>query len=73
MNEGKTSQRTRHIEIKYLFTNQMVQEKLIAVKWVASSLLHADILTKDFHPEPFLERLRLFQQSIVAKLLRKRR
>ena len=71
VNEGKTSQRTRHIEIKYLFTNQMVQEKLIAVQWVASILLHADILTKDFHPEPFLERLRLFQKSIVTKLLRK--
>ena len=73
VNEGKTSQRTRHIEIKYLFTNQMVQDKLIEVKWVASSLLHADILTKDFHPEPFLERLRLFQRSIVAKVIRKRR
>ena len=71
--QGKTSQRTRHIEIKYLFTNQMVQEKLIAVQWVVSSFLHADILTKDFHPEPFLERLRLFQKSIVTKLLRKRR
>ena len=49
-NQGRTSQRTRHLEIKYLFTNQMVKEKLIAVQSVASSLLHADILTKDFHP-----------------------
>jgi len=50
-----------------------VEEGWLAVEWVASSLLHADLLTKDFHPEPFLERLKLYEKSIQTKLLRKKR
>ena len=72
VNDGRTSQRTRHIEIKYLFTHQMVEEGWLAVEWIAPKLLHADLLTKDFHPEPFIDRLRLFERSIKTKLLRKK-
>jgi hypothetical protein len=72
VNDGRTSQRTRHIEIKYLFTHQMVEQKWLKVEWIASKELHADLLTKDFHPEPFIDRLRLFERSIRTRLLRKK-
>ena len=72
VNDGRTSQRTRHIEIKYLFTHQMVEQGWLKVEWVASKELHADLLTKDFHPEPFIDRLRLFNKSIQIKLLAKK-
>ena len=72
VNDGRTSQRTRHIEIKYLFTHQMVEQGWLKVEWIASKSLHADLLTKDFHPEPFIDRLRLFEKSIKTKLLNKK-
>ena len=46
----------------------MVEEGWLTVEWIASKLLHADLLTKDFHPAVHrqIEALREVDQDEVA-------
>jgi len=65
--QGKYSQRTRHIQVKYLFTYQMIQAGTILVKWMSTDTLHADIFTKAFHPTIHVEKLYLFKGAFLCK------
>jgi len=38
--------RTKHIDIKYHFTREQIEKKLISVKYIPTDLQLADILTK---------------------------
>ena len=69
--KGRLSQRTRHIQIRYLWVSQLVEAGLLSVIFMGTELLHADILTKEFHPSVWRAKLHLFDGSFSCALLRK--
>lgn len=44
--EPRSHQRTKHIDIKYMFIRELVQENKIILNYVSSEMQKADILTK---------------------------
>ena len=69
VNNGKFSQKTRHMATKCHYVHQQVKNGLFKVQWKNTQELRADLLTKGFHPENFRQKLRLFQGAISLKLL----
>jgi len=61
--EGRYSQNSRHVQVKYMFTHNLIKAGLITVKWMSTHTLHADILTKAFHPSIWSAKLGLFNGS----------
>jgi hypothetical protein len=45
--------RTKHIEVKYHFVRELVEEKKVLLKYVSTKDQHADMLTKPIAPELF--------------------
>ena len=45
--------RTKHVELRYTIIRDHVTNKLIAVEWMPTKEMTADILTKALSPEPF--------------------
>ena len=45
-NNLKGSMRTRHIDIKYHFVRQQVNDGVLSMDWISTSGMIADILTK---------------------------
>ena len=60
-----TSHRTKHLDIRYLFVRQLIQEFPVILKWVASYENLADIFTK------YLDAASSFK-SLACRILRER-
>ena len=54
---GVKSDRTKHVDVKYHFITQTVEEGTIKLKWIPTAEQQADIFTKALAP-PVFERLR---------------
>ena len=54
---GVKSDRTKHVDVKYHFITQTVEEGAVKLKWIPTSEQQADIFTKALAP-PVFERLR---------------
>jgi len=54
---GVKSNRTKHVDVKYHFITQTVEEGAVKLKWIPTSEQQADIFTKALAP-PVFERLR---------------
>ena len=46
--------RTKHIDIKHHFLHQLVNDKIISLKWIDTKQQLADIFTKPLSPKIFL-------------------
>ena len=57
-NRGKsTSERTRHVKIRYFFISHYIEENEIVLKYLPTGEMMADLLTKPLHGSLF-EKLR---------------
>lgn len=54
---GVKSDRTKHVDVKYRFITQTVEEGTVKLKWIPTTEQQADIFTKALAP-PVFERLR---------------
>ena len=54
---GVKSDRTKHVDVKYHFITQTVEEGTVKLKWIPTAEQQADIFTKALAP-PLFERLR---------------
>ena len=54
---GVKSDRTKHVDVKYHFITQTVEEGAVKLKWVPTTEQQADIFTKALHA-PVFELLR---------------
>ena len=60
-NAPHITKRAKHINIRYHFTRQLVQTKIVSMQYVASVHMTADLLTKYLGPKLFaIQRARLF-------------
>jgi len=50
-----TSQRTRHVSIRYFFVKDRVESKEIRIKYLPTDLMVADIFTKPLQGKKFIE------------------
>ena len=50
--------RTKHIDVRYHFIRELVEHKMIAIKYTESRNQHADILTKEIGAECFVRHRR---------------
>ena len=53
-----TSQRTRHIALRYFFVKDYVDKEIVRVVYVPTDEMVADILTKPVHGTPVFRKLR---------------
>jgi hypothetical protein len=51
------SQRTKHIDVRYHFIRDCVEEKKIKMLYIQGTINPADILTKNLTPQKFIEAL----------------
>ena len=54
---GVKSDRTKHVDVKYHFITQTVQDGAVKLQWIPTAEQQADIFTKVLAP-PVFERLR---------------
>ena len=52
-----TFKRSKHINVRYFYLRQLIEEGVLDVKWVASADMIADILTKPLTGEQFVKAL----------------
>ena len=50
-NSGHLNSRTKHIAIRYLYCNELIQEGVVALKYLRTSEMSADVLTKALYSE----------------------
>lgn len=55
--EGKTTKRTHHTAIKFLYAHELVASNLITLAYRPTDKLCADIYTKAFEPQAFKAKL----------------
>jgi hypothetical protein len=55
--QGVRSQRTKHVDVKYHFVTQSVEEKKVRLQWVPTAQQQADIFTKAL-AKPLFQNLR---------------
>ena len=65
--EGKTTERTRHIAIKFLYAHELVASNLITLAYRSTDRLCADIYTKAFEPQAFKAKLQNFGDAFYLE------
>ena len=45
--------RTKHVDIRYRYVRELVEEDVISLRYVATDVNHADIMTKGLNPRQF--------------------
>jgi len=65
--EGKTTERTRHIAIKFLYAHELVASNLITLAYRPTDKLCADIYTKAFEPQAFKAKLDNFGDAFYRE------
>ena len=50
-NSGHLNSRTKHIAIRYLYCNELIKEGVVALKYLRTSEMSADVLTKALYSE----------------------
>jgi hypothetical protein len=49
----RTDARTKHIDVKYHYTRQLVEERIIDIKPISTGSMIADVMTKSLNPAKF--------------------
>lgn len=65
--EGKTTERTRHIAIKFLYAHELVSTGLITLVYCPTDKLCADIYTKALEPQSFKSKLDNFGDAFYRE------
>ena len=63
IDNGMCSERTKHVDIKYHFTTELVERGLVAVVYVPTDRNEADMLTKALARHKFVTFRRLFMSA----------
>ena len=61
---AKTSQRTKHIDVKYHFVREYVEDGMVKVVFVKSEENDADIWTKNVNTDTFKRHTEKFMTSM---------
>ena len=63
--EGKTTERTRHIAIKFLYAHELVASNLITLAYRSTDKLYS--VTKAFEPQAFKAKLQNFGDALYRE------